>query len=583
MLTWNTACLDWEDRLLSGKTIVPDLPLFEDEAARALRIFKRLRIPDVIGTPTMLEACGEWFFPIVEALFGSYDPVTNKRMIQEFFLLVPKKNSKSSAGGAIMVVALIVNRRPNAEFLLIAPTKEIADIAFKQASGTIRIDSELAKLFHIQRHLRLITHRTTGATLQIKAADTDVITGSKATGTMIDETHVFAKKANAADVFLEIRGALTSRPDGFLFQTTTQSKAPPAGVFKSELEIARDVRDGKVSLPLLPVLYELPTRLTEQDGWKERKYWRFVNPNLGRSVNEDYLEREVMKAEGDPVQTALIASQHFNVEIGLSLRSDRWPGADFWEEATDSTLTLPTLIERSDVVTIGIDGGGLDDLFGLTVLGRETGTKRWLSWSWASAHRIVLNRRKSEAQRLKDFEAQGDLTFVGEMTDKQFSLQPNDDEGDFALPVDIGMIIDLVKKVDDAGILHSVGLDPFGVGAIVDALAEVGIGSEDDKLAHKGRMRVIGISQGWKLSGAIKAAERKLSDGTLIHAKQPLMDWCVGNARIEPKGNAITITKQASGTGKIDPLMALFNAVSLMSANPDADQSVYEDRGMMIF
>src|SRR3546814_17008344 len=114
-------------------------------------------------------------------MFGSYDPVANRRMVQEFFLLIPKKNSKSSNGGALMLTAVIMNRRPEAEFNLVAPTIQVANIAFKQAVGTIKLDPELDKLFHIQRHIRTITPRTSGAVLQIKAADTDGITGGKRT------------------------------------------------------------------------------------------------------------------------------------------------------------------------------------------------------------------------------------------------------------------------------------------------------------------------------------------------------------------------------------------------------------------
>lgn len=70
-------------------------------------------------------------------------------------------------------------------------------------------------------------------------------------------------------------------------------------------------------------------------------------------------------------------------------------------------------------------------------------------------------------------------------------------------------------------------------------------------------------------------SERKLVDGTLAHDRSRLMAWAVGNSRVEPRGNAIAITKQASETAKIDPLMATFNAVALMAMNPKASGRSY--------
>jgi phage terminase large subunit-like protein len=557
---WRTAVPDWEERLRAGASLVPNLPLFREEADRALRIFKRLRIPDLIGKPTMAEACGPFFFPIVEAMFGCYDPATHRRMIQEFFWLIPKKNGKSSTGGPLMLTAAIMNRRPEAEFDVIAPTIQIAQIAFRQAMGTVKVDPELDKLFQCRPHVRAIQHRRNGTVLQIKAADTDVVTGGKQVGTMIDETHVFAARANAADVFVEIRGALAARPDGFLFQTTTQSKSPPAGIFKREMERARDVRDGMIDLPILPILYEYPSSMIDDGSWRERRNWGLVNPNLNRSVDEEFLARELANADREGrEQILLIASQHFNIEIGLRMRGDAWAGAELWETAADPTLTLATLRERCDVVTVGIDGGGADDLLGACFIGRDRETRRWLAVYRAWAHTTVLERRKEIASAIEDFAEQGALKIC-------------DEAGD-----DLAELAAEVAPFNDAGLLpekYAIGMDSFGVAAIADALVAAGISR--DQLAA--------VQQGGWLSGTIKGMERRLRDGSFRHDGSPMMAWCVGNARAEVKGSNLLITKQTAGSAKIDPLIAGFNAFSLMARSPEAAgrTSIYRTERMMV-
>lgn len=542
MSDWTTACPDWEDRIVRSDTLIPFAPLFPDEARQALDVFGSLRMMDAIGSPLMREVVRPWVTDFVASIFGAYNPETGRRQINEFMLLISKKNGKSTIAAGIMLTALIRNWRASGEFIILAPTVEIANNSFGPVRDMIRNDDELSALLQVQDHLRTVTHRETKATLKVVAADNETVSGKKAIGIFIDELWVFGKKANAENMLREATGGLASRPEGFIIYATTQSDDPPAGVFRSKLQYARGVRDGRiVDKKFLPVLYEFPKAMIDAGGHRDPQNAHITNPNMGLSVDVEFIERGYKQAqEGGEESFRGFLAKHLNVEIGLALMSDRWAGADFWQQQVMPAFSLNDLIDRSEIIDVGIDGGGLDDLLGFCAIGRCATTRRWLVWVHAWAHPSVLERHKQDASRFTDFARDGHLTLVNRIGD------------------DVDDVARFVAQIESSGKLDRIGIDPSGIGGILDAMTEAEIPEE----------KIVGISQGWKLTGPIKTTERKLAEGVIVHAGQPMMAWCIGNAKIEPRGNAVLITKQASGSAKIDPLMAMFNAVSLMALNP---------------
>ena len=559
---WTTALPDWQTRIVTGETMVACPPLFPRSADIALNVFKALRLVDVLGSPIIGEVTREWVYDFVGAVFGAYDPVSKRRLIREFFLLISKKNSKSTLAAGIMMTALILNERPSCELAIIAPTKEVANNSFNPLRDMIRADAELAAMFNVSEHTKTVTHRGTNATLKVIAAENDSLAGLKATYILVDELWVFGKRQGASSMLREAKGGLASRPEGFVIQLTTMSNETPTGVFKEKLDYARDVRDGAVSDPeFLGVIYEFPPDMLEADEHLDPENWYITNPNLGASVDKDYLISEFNKAKAAPEKAVLqdFLAKHLNVEIGISLRANRWAAAEFWLNAARD-FTLDELIEQSEVITMGGDGGGLDDLLGGAVIGRlpivigeeydeitrlKHPIKPWWVWAHAWCHPIALERRKQDEPRYRDFAADGDLTIVSNV---------GQDTAEYA---------DLALRLYQSGKLDRIGLDPLMVGELVDDLLAVGIPSEI----------IVGVPQGYKISGYQKTAERKIASQCLLHCHQELMTWCVGNARVVVKGSGSMLSKGESGNGKIDPVIAMLNAVALMSENPEPPRS----------
>lgn len=557
---WSTACLDWRDRIVARESLVPCPPLFADKAAEALGVFKSLQVTDLPKKangehPTLGDVCEQFVFDLVGAIFGAEDPESGERLIKEFMLLISKKNGKSMIAAGIMVTALIVNWRPNSILQILAPTIEVANNSFEPAMGMVRADAELSTVLKVVEHQRQIKHLVNGAVLKVIAADSDTVAGGKAAMTLIEELWLFGKKPKAAAMLREALGGGSARPEGFTLYITTHSDEPPAGVFKTKLAYFRDVRDGLIDDPSsLAMLYEWPEELIEEEAYLDPDFFYVTNPHMGRSVTIAWLKAELAKeqiGEGEGLQIFL--AKHLNVEIGLRLRRDRWSAADLWEDAADPTLTLDTLLQRCEVAIVGIDGGGRDDLFGLAVVGREKDTGLWLAWSHAWAQRVALERRKSIATVLLGFEADGDLTF----TDTGTEL--------------VRGVAAIAKRVHASGKMPAewgIAVDAWGMGPMVDALVEAGFDPGDESMKRAGHLAA--YRQGVGLSSAIYTAEFKLGDKQLLHDGSNMMAWCVGNALVQLRGSALYVSKEASGAGKIDPLVAMLNAVKRMEDGPVA-------------
>ena len=537
---WTTACPDWDKRIAKGESMMPCTPQFPNMAAVALNIFDQFVVADMMGRPEFSEVTRDWAREFVGAIFGAYDPVKNTRLIRDFFLLIPKKNTKSTLAAAIMMTALTLNERGSAEFIILAPTKEVADNSFIPARDIVKADPELEAIFNVSEHTRTITHLETKATLKVVAAESDAAAGKKASLILIDELWLFGKRANAASMIREATGGLVSRTEGCVIYLSTQSDEGPAGVFKQKLEYARKVRDGKVHDPsFLPLLYEFPQKMLDDEAHLDPKNWPLVNPNYGASVDGTYLEQQFKQALESGDEQDFLA-KHLNLEIGVALRHERWSVADFWEDAKHPRgFSLTELIEQSEVITLGIDGGGADDLLGLAVVGK-TANGSLLLWNNSLCYEYALERRKSIAPKLLEFEQLGELTILKNVGDE------------------VPFLTQIFKQLIDSGKFGLAALDPWRMTSLKEMLENCGLVEDDMAL----------VTQGVKMSPYVYATERLIASGKLKHAGQSLMSWCVGNTVAKIRTSAIQLDKAASGTAKIDPVIATVCAVGAMSTDP---------------
>ena len=319
-------------------------------------------------------------------------------------------------------------------------------------------------------------------------------------GALIDELHVLGKMPRAAKAMVQLRGGMAPFPETFLATITTQSDEPRSGCSPMTWSGARGARRPPDS-PVLPVLYEFPMEEQTSPAKAVARSEKLAAGDAERGpVHRDRAAGGRGRGRGGEGRVliphlGLAAPEHPDrhgaARAGMGQRGLLGGSADV-------RITLDALLERCEVVDVGIDGGGLDDLLGLYVVGRDAATHDWIGWAKAWAHPVVLERRRTSRRTCAT--SRNRATWYWSIRSartwnrsRRWSPRSN-----------------------------RPGCWTRSASTRRDWAAS-SMRWPTPGARREGRRHFAG----WKLTGAIKTAERRLAEGAMRHADQPLMTWCV--------------------------------------------------------
>jgi phage terminase large subunit-like protein len=237
------------------------------------------------GKPFTLEP---WQQFIVAYIFGFYRD--GHRLVRHVYIEMARKNGKTALAAGLCLYALTMDGEMSAEVDLAANSKEQAKIAFEFASNFAKgIDpsNKILKAFRDK-----IFYQRALSKMQVFAADDSKLDGFNASTYLLDEYHA-AKNSRLRDV-LESSQGMRENPLAIVITTAGFDKLSPCYQYRTMCaEVVSGVREDDTTAAFI---YSLDAG----DKWDDANTWIKSNPNLGVTVQKEYIEEQVRSAHNLP-------------------------------------------------------------------------------------------------------------------------------------------------------------------------------------------------------------------------------------------------------------------------------------------
>lgn len=507
-------------------------------AGRAIAIYSYLRHVKgaMSGKQIDLEPWQCW---IVAVVFGWKWKNTGKRRFRKVYEEVGRKNGKTTKLCGIAVLGLLKDDEGGPEIYSCATKRDQAALMFKATCHMVNQSPQLKKRLTVPTGEKGTMYSPSNMGLFAPlSSDASTLDGLNPHFALVDEIHAH-KDSTVWDVMLSAFGA---RSQPLLWGITTAGFNQDGFCFEYRENYVKRVLDCDITdESLFGIIYTID----DGDRWDDEKNWIKANPNIGVSVDLNYLRNMAAEAAVLPYQHVNFLTKHLNVWVNGALN---WCNTDKWDKCAGS-YTLESLFEAENVYG-GLDLGSVSDITSLGLIAEmpDGSIRTWCLNYLPEARANDTNEKNST--KYKEWAKKGWLTLTsGDVCD--YKTIKSD-------------IIRLTEKMP----IRSIGFDRWNSSQLVNELQEI---NED---------LMIQFGQGFaSMNAPMKEIERLYLSSSLTHPNDPVLNFAMKNVVIsqDPAGNIKPDKKRARE--KIDPAVAIIMAMGRMMLS-DKKQHAYIDRGL---
>ena len=497
------------------------------KADRIIQFFEGvLRLPDMLdedGQPLPFLLQPFQCF-ILGSLFG-WLRADGTRRFREAYIEMGKGNGKTPLCAGVGLYGLLLDDERAAEVYAAASDQAQAQTLFRYAVNLAQHSPDLAEEFAYSGAAEVwkISHPPTLSFFRTFSRESGAKSGPIPHMGLLDELH----EHKNPQITIKIRAGAKRRKNA-LFLEITNSGYDRTSICWQHHEHSRRVLEG----------------LVEDDQWfayvcalddaddplRDESCWLKANPNLGVSIQPDYLRRQVSNAKHMPAEENTVRRLNF---CQWTQSNARYFDAAKWRACGMSRWTDDDLASATLVV------GAFD-------LGQTDDFTAWVRlWRLADGRIVVIPRfwvpqSAVETHPHRPY-AQWERAGVLEVT-----------EGD---TTDYGIVEAAIAADAEASGVTRIGFDKRFAAQMAQNLQGRGL-------------EVVDVPQGFFLTEAIRLMGKWVSDGVLCHGAHPVLSWMADNAVVKHGPDKRLRLDKEAAADKIDGIAALAMAAQMVILSP---------------